>query len=64
MVYNKISGFSISDVLCLKLITGYLANVIRTFHININLIFLGNEAVVKFGVWSGMLDLTFCSAYG
>ena len=42
-------GFSISDVSCLKLIAGYLANVIRRFHINISLIFLGNEAVVEFG---------------
>ena len=37
------------EVLHGAVITGYLANVIRIFHININLIFLGKEGVVIFG---------------
>ena len=37
------------EVLHGAVVTGYLANVICIFHINVNLIFLGNDAVVMFG---------------
>ena len=37
------------EVLHGAMITGYLANVICIFHIDINLISLGNDAVVIFG---------------
>ena len=48
------------EVLQGAVITGYLANVMRIFHININFIFLGNEGVVMFGdtvrnAWSYIL---------
>ena len=41
-------GFSISDALCLKLSMELWLLVIRIFQININLIFLVNDAVVMF----------------
>ena len=31
------------------MITGHLVNVIRIFHVNINMIFLGMDAAVMFG---------------
>ena len=37
------------EVLHGAVITGYLANVIRLFHINISLMFLGYDVVVMFG---------------
>ena len=40
------------EVLHGDVINGYLANVIHIFHININFVFLGNDAVVMF---SGMV---------
>ena len=54
IVYIKISGFQYFCSIMLEVlhgagITDCLANVIRILHVNINLIFLGNEAVVMFG---------------
>ena len=37
------------EVLHGAVITGYFANVINIFHINVKLIITGNDAVVMFG---------------
>ena len=54
MVYIKISGFYYFGCIMFyvfhgAVITDHLVNVIRVFHVNINMIYLGMDAVVMFG---------------